>query len=494
MAEPRGLFNRSSSGLGTILGPKGKDFFDYQLAGQEQKRREAAAKKAAADKKQADLDKAALKLLESKDTYAIYQDAADQELQRGIDLYASGNATQADLMRIAANYASLINKGNQLQKVDEAAFDAAKENKRINEAEWTKIRNERLLADQSLQALQGRTVDPETGMVFYRDMVGGSAALNEQAVVTDVVAKLGEDITSFMQGGDVEWLRGNRITKNQQTNEKVKKAFQYDAATGSYRVKSADDLMDLGITDAFMKDGDMKRIVMDKIFNTMTEDEWDALSTDERNRRISETVAETLKPYAGGEMKVEDKTRSDRYQTKTESERKGDEEEARRREWYQHLKSGNKTLMKNALDFLAQDDAQISGATLQRISDPELRFQGREGMGTPTPPIDWNKDYKIMQSSVDARTGKVRVLVAPSKPVEGVDSEGYKADVMSKPRWITWSVDYNKEDPEFWLSLYNEAKNRGKSNYNKNVGGGLQDDFIGLGGGSVDDDDFLNMN
>jgi len=475
MAEPRGLFNRSSSGLGTILGPKGKDFFDYQLAGQEQKRREAAAKKAAADKKQADLDKAALKLLESKDTYAIYQDAADNGyLLPAIESYANGTATQADLMKAAAGYANLINKGNQLQKVDETAFEAAKENKRINQAEWTKMRNETLLADGSLQALESRTVDPETGMVFYRDQVGGSAALNEQAVVTDVVAKLGEDITSYMQGGDVEWLRGNRITKNQQNSEKVNKAFQYDSATGSYRVKSADDLMDLGITDAFMKDGDMKRIVMDKIFNTMTEDEWDALSTDQRNRRISETVAETLKPYAGGEMKVEDKTRSDRYTVKTDT---GDDDDDGSRQWYLDVKSGDKTLIENSLNYLTQDGVRYNGTTLRKFlqSDPQQRTQ----LGNIYPRVEYTF------TSVDAIPDQgiaIAKIEPTAKSIEDFELTENKDTKGGFEQIIVLPLDQATNDPELWNTLYNPAKQRAKKDYDRNKPAGT------LGGGFNNND------
>lgn len=474
MAEPRGLFvNPQNRGFGTILRDEGKGYLDYALYGQAQKKREAAAKAKAAQDRKDKFDELVVKTLKPLDTYKIYQEAANTKLNEAIDLYSKGELGYADLMRYSAEYAKLINGGKELQANDELAYENAVKNEEINEEAWVAMRNEKLLADQTVEGLQNRIRKPDSGVGFYQDQLGGSAVLNEQKVVNNAISALGEEVLQYTIDGKTEWLRGNKIKNLEEVKLKFKQAFTHDPVTNRFKVNDPQALIETGVAYSLMEQPNFKRIVLDKIIQEkgIAQDEI----TDEV---LAETINEILTPYAGGEYSEEKKVVQQRYQTKTESETRKEEEDARRREWYQHLKSEDPQLTGNALSFLTQDDAELTGATLQRITKPVTgggtRFGRRDTDGQPA--IDPSKNYKIIDIMEDVANGQAIAKIIPAEEGKGgkpASSRGVDEVETTSPRSVIIDLKLKKDDPEFWLSLYNEAKYYGKSDYNVNKGGGL---------------------
>lgn len=474
-------YDPSNRGFATILKRAEEgSFFDSALNVAKRRQAEEA-------KKRDDI----LKMLTPDDVWAPYSESANNILLSGVESLASGDLDRAGAMKLAVQYKTAQDQAKGMQDLHTTAIANYTKDSRIDENKATEWRWGQAVGDGSIDFLKEALNKGIDDVGFLNDF-GGSEYLNDSEVVTYLVDNLRTTLEEFETDETKEYYGPGGIRYTSQRIKQLRnQAFTRipDPENGNqYKLvlKDAQTLKNEGLLDSFMEDPYFNRMVQDALW-----EESGRERTSFRPEEIEQKAMQLINLYGSEqqELTVTEQSETARYTpSKPEKEPKdsgkkdsgkkdggkmtADESMAL---WYEHLMSGNPTLMQDAASYLV-DTREIEPASLA-----EMIIDSEKG-------LFYNNKGKLRDG-----TGDAGLEVLNAEPVQMSDgSYGLKVKIISDKAFGAWpsfsvkkgrpfevTIDLNKnKSPEFWNKYYNLAKSRStvgedKPHYMENKGGAI---------------------
>lgn len=460
-------FNQGNRGFATILQRAEQgSFFDSAL-------RVAQREQSARQKEEEDI----LGMLEPDDIWSPYAQAANKILEDGIEAYAQGKLDKAGAMKLAVEYQNAQSQAKGLQKMHKEARVTYEKDDEIVTEEALKWRFGEVVGDGTLGNLSKVAVTGTNDLGFL-DNWGGSKALRANKVVSNLVDTLRQTLEENLGSQQKEYIGPGAVRLSRQNvSTLLNQAFEEGIdANGkkTIKIKDIQALRDNGLLKSFLDDPKFHRIVVDSLY-----DKSGGQKTSFTPDEIDQEAANLINLYGSDkqELKVDEDAQNARYSVPRPTRSRGDNEVDAQESmavWYQHLMSGDPTLMNDAASYLV-DTQNISALDLSEIISSADRSKLINKDGKLRSGAD-DASFEILNAKpVTLKDGSIGMQLRLSSDTGvGTFFSGYKIREGS-PFVVTIDLQRNPA-PEFWNKYYNLAKNKSKikdekPHYLENKGG-----------------------